>query len=141
MGLARQFGKILGSAPRVAAGGLVEIAPKDETLGIARRRIGDQQVELLDGRVLGVPIVRLEIGDRLICLGVRVRIAQIAAVSERRAAERYKALREVPGHLNRNYCSGTRSEETTSELQTIMRNSYAVCCLKNKTQIIRRLTR
>src|SRR3546814_17653550 len=68
---------------------------------------GEQQVALLDGRVLGVPIVRLEIGDRLICLGVRVRIAQIAAVSERRAAERYKALREVPGHLNRNYCSGT----------------------------------
>src|SRR3546814_15584435 len=60
MGLARQFGKILGSAPRVAAGGLVEIAPKDETLGIARRRIGDQQVELLDGRVLGVPILRLD---------------------------------------------------------------------------------
>src|SRR3546814_10660775 len=28
---------------------------------------------------------------------------------------------------------GVRSEEHTSELQSIMRNSYAVYCLKNKT--------
>src|SRR3546814_8669055 len=28
-----------------------------------------------------------------------------------------------------------RSEEHTSELQTLMRNSYAVVCLKNKTNI------
>src|SRR3546814_9821115 len=29
---------------------------------------------------------------------------------------------------------GTRSEEHTSELQSLMRISYAVCCLKKKTQ-------
>src|SRR3546814_9351586 len=29
--------------------------------------------------------------------------------------------------------SGIRSEEHTSELQPLMRISYAVCCLKNKT--------
>src|SRR3546814_7439634 len=29
--------------------------------------------------------------------------------------------------------TGTRSEENTSELQSIMRNSYAVFCLKTKT--------
>src|SRR3546814_6658133 len=32
-------------------------------------------------------------------------------------------------------CAGARSEEHTSELQSLMRNSYAVFCLKNKTQL------
>src|SRR3546814_2730167 len=36
------------------------------------------------------------------------------------------SAREVPGH----WC---RSEEHTSELQSLMRNSYAVFCLKKKT--------
>src|SRR3546814_10853069 len=31
--------------------------------------------------------------------------------------------------------SGTRSEEHTSELQSLMRISYAVFCLKNKNQL------
>src|SRR3546814_4413276 len=31
--------------------------------------------------------------------------------------------------------AATRSEEHTSELQSLMRNSYAVFCLKKKTQI------
>src|SRR3546814_9048127 len=35
----------------------------------------------------------------------------------------------VGGELERG-----RSEEHTSELQSLMRSSYAVCCLKNKTQ-------
>src|SRR3546814_9234179 len=30
-------------------------------------------------------------------------------------------------------CAGVRSEEHTSELQSLMRNSYAVFCLKKKT--------
>src|SRR3546814_2138283 len=32
-----------------------------------------------------------------------------------------------------NYIVGTRSEEHTSELQSLMRSSYAVFCLKKKT--------
>src|SRR3546814_9608872 len=32
--------------------------------------------------------------------------------------------------------SATRSEEHTSELQSLMRNSYAVFCLKKKKQVI-----
>src|SRR3546814_7987605 len=32
-------------------------------------------------------------------------------------------------------CAGRRSEEHTSELQSLMRISYAVFCLKKKTQI------
>src|SRR3546814_10719690 len=31
------------------------------------------------------------------------------------------------------YCTGSRSEEHTSELQSLMRISYAVFCLKQKT--------
>src|SRR3546814_3951726 len=33
---------------------------------------------------------------------------------------------------------GSRSEEHTSELQSLMRNSYAVFCLKQKTEQIRK---
>src|SRR3546814_3764441 len=35
--------------------------------------------------------------------------------------------RPLAGH-----CDRIRSEEHTSELQSLMRNSYAVCCLKKK---------
>src|SRR3546814_10013782 len=35
---------------------------------------------------------------------------------------------------NREYLPDRRSEEHTSELQSLMRNSYAVFCLKKKTQ-------
>src|SRR3546814_1617490 len=32
------------------------------------------------------------------------------------------------------FCGGSRSEEHTSELQSLMRNSYAVFCLKKKNK-------
>src|SRR3546814_2278164 len=38
----------------------------------------------------------------------------------------------VPGDPNSDYNFQTRSEEHTSELQSLMRISYAVFCLKNK---------
>src|SRR3546814_10112230 len=37
--------------------------------------------------------------------------------------------------LNDDYTPMERSEEHTSELQSLMRISYAVCCLKTKTQM------
>src|SRR3546814_4547218 len=37
-------------------------------------------------------------------------------------------------------CAGYRSEEHTSELQSLMRISYAVFCLKKKKQYIHSLT-
>src|SRR3546814_6408627 len=37
-------------------------------------------------------------------------------------------------HRNRAYAARMRSEEHTSELQSLMRISYAVLCLKNKTK-------
>src|SRR3546814_2103331 len=42
-------------------------------------------------------------------------------------------VRDVPG-LKRQQCRRVRSEEHTSELQSLMRISYAVFCLKKKTQ-------
>src|SRR3546814_6005464 len=46
-------------------------------------------------------------------------------------ARRAEALQEVAAALPR--VDGQRSEEHTSELQSLMRISYAVFCLKNKT--------
>src|SRR3546814_1271321 len=50
-------------------------------------------------------------------------------------ADRIEALRRsveplTPDHVERR--AGLRSEEHTSELQSLMRNSYAVFCLKKK---------
>src|SRR3546814_9156062 len=41
-------------------------------------------------------------------------------------------VREIVDILRRNYCGHVRSEEHTSEIQSLMRNSYAVFCLKKK---------
>src|SRR3546814_9466074 len=41
----------------------------------------------------------------------------------------------VDGFGGCRWCATTRSEEHTSELQSLMRNSYAVFCLKNKNRI------
>src|SRR3546814_2298949 len=40
----------------------------------------------------------------------------------------------VPRHVAEIVDAGERSEEHTSELQSLMRNSYAVFCLKKKRQ-------
>src|SRR3546814_19352179 len=49
--------------------------------------------------------------------------------NDRRAADR-----PGPGRVGR--CRGARSEEHTSELQSLMRISYAVFCLKKKKQTL-----
>src|SRR3546814_2254830 len=45
---------------------------------------------------------------------------------------RDKAERKAVGAHNQAKAQATRSEEHTSELQSLMRNSYAVFCLKKK---------
>src|SRR3546814_1899669 len=47
--------------------------------------------------------------------------------------ERLRGL--IPGFLRRGVLGPLRSEEHTSELQSLMRTSYAVFCLKTKTRI------
>src|SRR3546814_4736010 len=49
-----------------------------------------------------------------------------------RAADRHR-LRRHPGRWRHPHCRDFRSEEHTSELQSLMRISYAVFCLKKKT--------
>src|SRR3546814_7625256 len=69
---------------------------------------------------------------RLFCLRVRVPATPPAALFSVKAAgsapyhERQSALDRRSG----------RSEEHTSELQSLMRSSYAIFCLKKKTKII-----
>src|SRR3546814_6752970 len=45
----------------------------------------------------------------------------------------YVALRKLANRPLVSHAPATRSEEHTSELQSLMRKSYAVCCLKQKT--------
>src|SRR3546814_3117398 len=46
-----------------------------------------------------------------------------------------KALVHQTPDDGRAACAGVRSEEHTSELQSLMRSSYAVFCLKKKTRL------
>src|SRR3546814_9471759 len=67
---------------------------------------------------------------------------ELAAALHRRAAGRIRRthpadqLRRLPGPLRAPHRGG-RSEEHTSELQSLMRISYAVFCLKKKNRDIR----
>src|SRR3546814_8446140 len=57
--------------------------------------------------------------------------ARIAAISSSIERTRSRQRRWVPGWIS----TGPRSEEHTSELQSLMRISYAVFCLKKKSHI------
>src|SRR3546814_8773409 len=61
------------------------------------------------------------------------RLARPRADRRRSQAERHRA-RESDRHRDRT--AGLRSEEHTSELQSLMRNSYAVFCLTKKTNVL-----
>src|SRR3546814_7810426 len=52
--------------------------------------------------------------------------------SKKRREESQRPLPARTGVSTRNRCSFRRSEEHTSELQSLMRTSYAVLCLKKK---------
>src|SRR3546814_3208934 len=41
---------------------------------------------------------------------------------------------DIVSEVDTHELTNARSEEPTSELQSLMRNSYAVCCLKKKNQ-------
>src|SRR3546814_9120406 len=52
--------------------------------------------------------------------------------SARSARRRVRRPARPPRHGRQQWCCGCRSEEHTSELQSLMRISYAVFCLKKK---------
>src|SRR3546814_9893584 len=53
----------------------------------------------------------------------------------------YLQLMAVPGNSENRATEISRSEEHTSELQSLMRISYAVFCLKKKTKITHKTSR
>src|SRR3546814_8420754 len=59
---------------------------------------------------------------------------------EYETANRHYAHVDCPGHADYVKNMITRSEEHTSELQSLMRKSYAVFCLKKKTTKTQRKT-
>src|SRR3546814_8787259 len=69
-------------------------------------------------------------GDRAARAGARDCTQEEAARAERDLEE----PREVPGRAALRLRPCRRSEEHTSELQSLMRISYAVFCLKKKTE-------
>src|SRR3546814_2194838 len=86
----------------------------------------------------GLHIVKHKHRSHAVCQGqcgkqrlARWRCLQILPVQSRRYASSNQGV--LKGGKIRNACS-RRSEEHTSELQSLMRTSYAVFCLKKKTR-------
>src|SRR3546814_5188030 len=61
--------------------------------------------------------------------------AAAAAASTRQRDELGRRLVGETGEIHQLFLAALRSEEHTSELQSLMRNSYAVFCLKKKNNI------
>src|SRR3546814_6245194 len=74
---------------------------------------------------------RFGIRARTLC-GMAVLLAVLLATSAMLIVDSWTRLRVARGAEARNHAAGERSEEHTSELQSLMRNSYAVFCLKKK---------
>src|SRR3546814_2436218 len=90
---------------------------------------GGTAVELVDDKSLALPPLDLRLAHEMIG---RTRVSRVL-----------KAYREVPAADERalalvlvKLAQMARSEEHTSELQSLMRNSYAVFCLKKKNMTI-----
>src|SRR3546814_6792086 len=67
------------------------------------------------------------------CQGGGYRNRQSENTGSRDFRHAHQHYRHLPYHLSYFYRSRFRSEEHTSELQSLMRTSYAVFCLKKKT--------
>src|SRR3546814_4220380 len=95
-------------------------------------KLGPVAVELVDRTMIDLarnnaafePIIkRALIGEPQAIL-----LVEFAGTAQDEQASRLRQLVELMGDLG----LPNRSEEHTSELQSLMRISYAVCCLKNK---------
>src|SRR3546814_2960976 len=64
----------------------------------------------------------------------RLRAAHAAQPGGQQPFARQVAAMMLAPHLDERLVCALRSEERTSELQSLMRNSYAVCCLKQNKQ-------
>src|SRR3546814_8462423 len=83
--------------------------------------------DLAAGRIDGLQLrlqLLLRIGDHLAIERIDIVLRQVADLPQEIAVLRHDVQRGA----------ALRSEENTSELQSLMRSSYAVFCLKNKKQ-------
>src|SRR3546814_2978103 len=86
---------------------------------------GDRLIEAeVGGETLSVQIAPIRAGFRLTVRGASHQVRVLPAHLARHAAH---MIEKVPPDLSK-----YRSEEHTSELQSLMRYSYAVFCLKKK---------
>src|SRR3546814_5231111 len=74
-----------------------------------------------------------------VCVGARFQVgrgssvgAEIVSGNENRRTSAHVAKKESRPHMDGSVTLSLRSEEHTSELQSLMRISYAVFCLKKK---------
>src|SRR3546814_4929351 len=97
---------------------------------------GVQTCALPISTVLNAPDRAIAVGDEIVRSESRVEVRRQIIVTDRQhmldadiAAPLRRELQRQPGDI--------RSEEHTSELQSLMRISYAVFCLKKKKNIIK----
>src|SRR3546814_8103979 len=105
-------------------------------VGVAVRRIGPEAAEHAQRlRLVGAAAVRIVVAEVVVVPGRQLR---------HRAQQRFEPLDRAPARVQVDQRVGlvavgvdvVRSEEHTSELQSLMRISYAVFCLKTKTNTI-----
>src|SRR3546814_10508676 len=99
-----------------------------------RMRIGQFAVEqaVLDkARLVDVPWI---VGVDLVAVDVDLDKARRGDLAEMHAVRVDEVAAVLVGNLHRDMVEDHRSEEHTSELQSLMRISYAVFCLKKKKQ-------
>src|SRR3546814_4071810 len=89
-----------------------------------RRKFLDKRLELAKHEW-----ARLKANDSLECRNCHTAVAMDFTKQTQRAAEIHSRFLV------------TRSEEHTSELQSLMRTSYAVFCLKTKKQVTKKTTK
>src|SRR3546814_3143993 len=127
---------MIDGADRVA-GNILGVAARIIEAGVVRERIGTaQRVALRD--ILEACVDDVIVDHRRAAGSERV--AQVQAVRAQ-AADVAGVVHVLDRQLRIQQLQfGVRSEEHTSELQSLMRNSYAVFCLKKQTQQDRKNT-
>src|SRR3546814_6537429 len=96
--------------------------------------IGDR-VQIIGDDVLVTNAERVaRAGEAAVCNAALTKVNQVGTVTEAKAAFDAAVARGWGAIVSARSGESGRSEEHTSELQSLMRSSYAVFCLKQKRQ-------
>src|SRR3546814_2595529 len=87
-----------------------------------------------DAHIQGGMVLEVSSDPRQVCMDGEPQLLQVARVADARSDQQQRRCQRPGGYddLARQQAPCIRSEEHTSELQSLMRISYAVFCLKNK---------